>query len=539
MSATLELSSFLSNPLLFPTPPPVLTLPSRQFPVSIYYNKQTDADYLGAALKKCKKIHRNLPFGDVLVFLTGEKEIKEFCWRLEAELRSEEGDEREEEEGEEEEEVEEKEEGGEEKKQEDKKKEGSKKEEGGNKEEVVMKEEREKDDEDKIEEEGEEDEGKKKDVRNKEEEAKRREIPKKILILPLYSKLSSIEQNRIFTPHDMNTRVFIISTNVAETSITLPGIKYVVDSGKEKKKVFDPVLHIASYVISFTSQASASQRTGRAGRLGPGFCYRLYSPAVFSNVFAKHSTPEILGYPLEAVVLRLRMLGVRNVMRFPLPSVPEESKMRKAEDFLVRIGAIEGGGGVTELGRVLDCLGIECGRGKMMLEGRKRGVGGWSLLGVCSIGVEGLIQEERGEERREEGGKREEGEWWEEEDDAKKEIEEFKREKERIAAKRKEFLMKVRGYKERFKEFYNSRSDLLFLINLMGRFFEKMEEEVEIEEGIGRRIEFFCNEYNLNSKVLREIYENFYQVRGILLTLINNEEEKKVKILYKGLNYFI
>ena len=509
---------------------------------------------MGAALKKCKKIHKNLPFGDVLVFLTGEKEIKEFCWRLEAELRREE---EEGEEGEEEEEMEEeREEGGGEDKNDKEKVDGGNKKEDGKKEEERIEEESEKEKEKMEEEEKreEEEEGRKKIVINREEEAKRREIPKKILILPLYSKLSSIEQTRIFASHDMNTRVFIISTNVAETSLTLPGIKYVVDSGKEKKKIFDPLLHIPSYVISFTSQASASQRTGRAGRVGPGFCYRLYSPAVFSNVFAKHSIPEIVGYPLETVVLRLRLLGVRDVMGFPLPSKPEEGRMRKAEEFLVRIGAIERGGrggrggvgrggggeeggGVTELGRVLDSLGVECGRGKMMLEGRRRGVGGWSLLGVCSIGMEGLIKEEKGEEGRgemEAGGKKEEGDWFdEEEDDVKKEIEDIKREKERIAAKRKEFLMKVRGYKIRYKDFYNSRSDLLFLINLIGRFFEHMEEEckAEGEEGIGRRVDFFCHEYNLNSKVLREIYENFYQVRGILLTLINSEEEKKVLVL--------
>lgn len=92
--------------------------------------------------------------------------------------------------------------------------------------------------------------------------------------LPLYSLLSSHKQQKVFKPHPPGTRLCVISTNVAETSLTIPNIKYVIDTGKEKIKLFDKTTGVTSFVVHWTNKASANQRAGRAGRVGPGHCYR-------------------------------------------------------------------------------------------------------------------------------------------------------------------------------------------------------------------------------------------------------------------------
>jgi ATP-dependent RNA helicase DHX37/DHR1 len=89
--------------------------------------------------------------------------------------------------------------------------------------------------------------------------------------------------------------------------LTIPGIKYVVDSGKEKKKIYDEKLSISHYNIEWASKASADQRAGRAARLGPGYCYRLYSRAVYGNVFQQFRDPEIMNMPLENILLQLKV----------------------------------------------------------------------------------------------------------------------------------------------------------------------------------------------------------------------------------------
>lgn len=93
--------------------------------------------------------------------------------------------------------------------------------------------------------------------------------------------------------------MIVVATNVAETSITIPGIKYVVDAGRVKQKHFDKRSGVSKFVVEWTSQAAANQRAGRAGRTGPGHCYRLYSSAVFNDQFDKFSPPEILTIPIE------------------------------------------------------------------------------------------------------------------------------------------------------------------------------------------------------------------------------------------------
>ena len=132
----------------------------------------------------------------------------------------------------------------------------------------------------------------------------------------------------------------MVATNIAETSITIPGIRYVVDAGKEKQKRFDAALATSRFEVAWISKASAEQRAGRAGRTGPGHCYRLYSSAVFGR-FAAFSKPEILRAPLDQTLLQLKALGVTDVVRFPYVTAPPPAELRSALRELCVLNALE------------------------------------------------------------------------------------------------------------------------------------------------------------------------------------------------------
>jgi ATP-dependent RNA helicase DHX37/DHR1 len=118
-------------------------------------------------------------------------------------------------------------------------------------------------------------------------------------VLPLFSLLPVADQLKVFQPVPEGSRLCVVATNIAETSLTIPGIKYVVDCGRVKERVYEKATGVESFQIGWISKASAAQRAGRAGRTGPGHCYRLYSSAVFERDFAQFSEPEILKYPIE------------------------------------------------------------------------------------------------------------------------------------------------------------------------------------------------------------------------------------------------
>ncbi|VDK21592.1 unnamed protein product [Anisakis simplex] len=130
--------------------------------------------------------------------------------------------------------------------------------------------------------------------------------------LPLYSLLSSEKQRKVFEPIPDGCRLCVVATNVAETSITIPGVRYVVDSGYEKRRVHDPVTGISQFSVHRISQASADQRAGRAGRVQSGHVYRLYSSAVFADL-EKFSVPEILNKPVDQLVLHMKSMNIVKV----------------------------------------------------------------------------------------------------------------------------------------------------------------------------------------------------------------------------------
>lgn len=160
-------------------------------------------------------------------------------------------------------------------------------------------------------------------------------------VLPLYSLLSTDKQSLIFAPVPEGHRLCVVATNIAETSLTIPNIKYVVDSGRVKTKFYDRVTGVTTFRVTWTSQASADQRSGRAGRTAPGHCYRLYSSAVFNDDFPKFSEPELKRKPVEDLVLQMKDLGIDRILNFPFPTPPDQEAVRAAEQLLVQLGALE------------------------------------------------------------------------------------------------------------------------------------------------------------------------------------------------------
>ena len=154
-------------------------------------------------------------------------------------------------------------------------------------------------------------------------------------VLPLYSLLSKEAQLRVFEPPPDGSRLVVVATNIAETSLTLPGIKYVIDSGKSKERLYDPKTGLQRFCIDWTSKAAADQRAGRAGRIGPGHSFRLYSSAVFGNHFPEFSIPEILRSPLEGVILQMKAVGIKNVLNFPFPTLPDRVQLKSSHDVIV------------------------------------------------------------------------------------------------------------------------------------------------------------------------------------------------------------
>jgi ATP-dependent RNA helicase DHX37/DHR1 len=217
-------------------------------------------------------------------------------------------------------------------------------------------------------------------------------------ILPLYSLLPTEKQMRVFKDPPADSRLVVVATNVAETSLTIPGIKYVVDSGRSKERHYDTDSGVQSFNVSWISKASASQRAGRAGRTGPGHCYRLYSSAVFEDFFEKHAKPEILRMPIEGIVLQMKSMNLDAVVHFPFPTPPDRQALKRAEEQLIRLGALsapspsEGAAAahhsrVTDLGRAMSLFPLSPRYSKMLVVGQQHGCLPYVIAVVCALSV--------------------------------------------------------------------------------------------------------------------------------------------------------
>lgn len=194
-------------------------------------------------------------------------------------------------------------------------------------------------------------------------------------VLPLYARLSSHEQNRVFQSHS-NRRV-VIATNVAETSLTVPGIRYVIDPGTVRISRYSYRTKVQRLPIEPISQASANQRKGRCGRVGPGICIRLYSEEDFINR-PEYTDPEILRTNLAAVILQMAALRLGDIRQFPFVQKPDERFVKDGLNLLEELHAIEAGRKqkqpkLTDIGRQLSRLPLDPRLARMVLAGQQHG----------------------------------------------------------------------------------------------------------------------------------------------------------------------
>ncbi|KAM0954422.1 putative RNA helicase [Dioscorea sansibarensis] len=416
MSATLRVEDFVSDRKLFSETPPVLEVAVRQYPVTVHFSKNTKVDYLGLAFKKVMSIHNTLPPGGILVFVTGQREVEFLCKRLrkasekltktssklenESDLASD---------------VDMKEineacevEGSSPYRRTDKFSDDenphdtemdcyssdSELESGS-----------EAEDEDVMEIEGSNNSGSAIDfledaeslsslkaafealAGNVSEPNSKKNTSLPVVsatqghpetsvgsigamhVLPLYAMLPANAQLRVFADVPEGERLVVVATNVAETSLTIPGIKYVVDTGKEKVKNYKYTSGMAAYEVQWISKASSAQRAGRAGRTGPGHCYRLYSSAAFGkdDVFPDFSCPEISKIPVDGVVLLLKSMGIDKVVNFPFPTPPKIEALVEAEKCLTALNALDPQGRLTRIGKAMGQYPMSPRHSRMLL----------------------------------------------------------------------------------------------------------------------------------------------------------------------------
>ncbi|XVE89303.1 hypothetical protein DITRI_Ditri19aG0191700 [Diplodiscus trichospermus] len=439
MSATLRVEDFISGRRLFHVPPPVIEVPTRQYPVTVHFSKRTElVDYIGQAFKKVMSIHKRLPQGGILVFVTGQREVEYLCQKLRKASRDlitsyfkv------------------------------DKNTEAAAASQINCVEDINMKDISEafeingdsthprtdsfsSDDEDKyvydeddlaasydseteseleIFSEGRKTldqkprengdnlfdvlggggslaslkaafealagknvldsnaRGQEADLINPESsseqpssaiaKAKKGNISLTtgaLRVLPLYAMLPAAAQLLVFEEVKDGERLVVVATNVAETSLTIPGIKYVVDTGREKVKNYNPTNGMETYEIQWISKASAAQRAGRAGRTGPGHCYRLYSSAVFNNILPDFSCAEISKIPADGIVLLMKSMGIDKVANFPFPTSPGPTALVEAERCLIALEALDGNGKLTSLGKAMAYYPMSPRHSRMLL----------------------------------------------------------------------------------------------------------------------------------------------------------------------------
>lgn len=213
----------------------------------------------------------------------------------------------------------------------------------------------------------------------------------KLHILPVYSALPSDQQSRIFDPAPPGERKVIIATNIAETSLTIDGIYYVVDPGFVKQNVYNPKTGHDQLVVTPISQAQANQRAGRAGRTGPGKCYRLYTESAFRNEMLATSVPEIQRTNLANVVLQLKSMGINDLIDFQFMDPPPPETLVLALEQLHSLSALDDEGLLTRLGRRMAQFPLEPMLSKMLIMSVHLGCSDEILTIVSMLSVQNVF----------------------------------------------------------------------------------------------------------------------------------------------------
>lgn len=172
-----------------------------------------------------------------------------------------------------------------------------------------------------------------------------------LIIAPVYANLPTDLQTKIFEPTPPNARKVVLATNIAETSLTIDGIVYVIDPGFVKENVYNPRTAIESLVVTPCSRASANQRAGRAGRVGPGKCFRLYTKWSYWNELNENTTPEIQRTNLDGIVMQLKAIGINNLIQFDFLDAPPADTLIRSLEQLYALGALNNAGELTKIGR--------------------------------------------------------------------------------------------------------------------------------------------------------------------------------------------
>lgn len=174
-----------------------------------------------------------------------------------------------------------------------------------------------------------------------------------VAVFPLYSALPPSQQRLVFQNCSPGTRKIVVATNVAETSLTIDGVVFVIDCGFSKQKVFNPKIRVESLLVTPISQASARQRCGRAGRTKPGKCFRLYTLKSYETALQPNTYPEILRCNLGSIVLHMKKIGIEDLVNFDFVEPPAPESLMRALELLNYLGALDDDGNLTEVGSLM------------------------------------------------------------------------------------------------------------------------------------------------------------------------------------------
>ncbi|KAI1376365.1 P-loop containing nucleoside triphosphate hydrolase protein [Hypoxylon crocopeplum] len=291
------------------------------------------------------------------------------------------------------------------------------------------------------------------------------DVPK-LLVCPLYGQLSIQAQQDAFQPAKKGfMRKIVLATNIAETSITVPGVRYVIDCGKAKVKQFRSQLGMESLLAKAISKSSAIQRTGRAGREGPGKCYRLYTSETYDSL-KDADLPEILRNDVLGAVLTMKARGINDILSFPLMDFPDMGSVEKALTHLYFLGALANDGSITEIGRKLALFPVSAPYGRVLLAASEPQYD--CLLEVidiiaCITSGENIFHQLQSEE-------------------VKEEVEEYR------------------------KELYRREGDILTYLTTMHRYTAENADRIE-----------WCKKRKINVRNMRQALNIRKQLRGICL----------------------
>ncbi|KAK1250108.1 hypothetical protein MKX08_010111 [Trichoderma sp. CBMAI-0020] len=238
--------------------------------------------------------------------------------------------------------------------------------------------------------------------------------PPKLSILPIYSQMPADLQAKIFDRAAPGVRKCIVATNIAETSLTVDGIKYVVDAGYSKMKVYNPKMGMDTLQITPISQANAGQRSGRAGRTGPGKAFRLYTEKAFKEELYIQTIPEIQRTNLANTVLMLKSLGVKDLLDFDFMDPPPQDTISTSMFDLWALGALDNLGELTELGRKMSAFPMDPSLAKLLITAEEYGCSEEMITIVSMLSVPNVFY--RPKERQDEADTQREKFWVHESD---------------------------------------------------------------------------------------------------------------------------